>query len=80
MVGGNEDLEAFGVGGMGIDAGGASFGHEPFGMVGCLGGFGLCLGYALSGQALSVSEVLLDRWFVTDSIRCRCLPLEEGFG
>ena len=44
MVGGEEDWEAFGFGGTDADAGGASFGHEPFGLVGCLGGFGVVLG------------------------------------
>ena len=54
MAGGKEDLEACGIGGIGLGAGGASFGHEPFGMAGCVGIFGVCVGYALSGKALSV--------------------------
>ena len=52
MVGGEEDWEALGFGGTDADAGGASFGHEPFGLVGCLGGFGVCVGYAQSGKGM----------------------------
>ena len=59
MAGGKKDLEACVIVGTGIDAGGASFGHEPFGLVGCLGGFGVCVGYALSGKGMPVLEILL---------------------
>ena len=75
-----EDLETSGIGGTGVDAGGSSFGHEPFGLAGCLGGFGVCLGYALSGDGLPLPEGCFGRLLIADSRGYRCLPLEEGFG
>ena len=73
-------METCGTDGTGADGGGPAIGYEPYGMAGCCRGFGLRMGHALSGEALPVSEVVLDRGLAAHGFGHRCLSLEEGLG